>query len=310
MDRWCSWQPQGQTFWQILSQWVWNWRLRAGWQSQSPLDVRRTLWSPAVENSVAQPAEEIAVSPDELQTLKTSIEAPQVSVDESALPRSALAPSPQHGPITLPPVNRRHQLTDKTFKIIDECSIECPAGHRMEPQESRHDEWGDLQILFGVKATTCRDCSLMSQCHAKHSKNTQGRRLTVTRNRLPSPPQSPDQADIVIQAKGRPSPSLGTEPLLWIDLPATALRRQLKGNLERQQLDIQSMATLAASADPAQTLFTRHQRAHRRLSWKQRLNRNRLRGKQTICWKVQLFGISPTLAQFLKCTSSNASEPL
>ena len=306
-DRWCSWHPQGQTFWQILSQWVWNWRLRAGWQSQSPLDVRRTLWSPAVETSVAQPAEEIALSPNERQTLKTSIEAPQVSVDESASPLSALAPSPQYGPITLPPVNRRHQLTGKAFKIIDECSIECPAGHRMEPQESGHDEWGNLQILFGVKATTCRDCSLMSQCHAKHSKNTRGRRLTVTRARLPSPPQRPDQTDIVVQAKARPSPSLGTKPLLWIDLPATALRRQFKGNLERQQLDIQSMATPAASA---QTLFTRHQRAHRRLSWKQRLNRNRLQGKQTIGWKVQLFGISPTLAQFLKCTNSNASEPL
>ena len=168
-------------------------------------------------------------------------------------------------------------------------------------------QWGDLQILFGVKATTCCDCPLISQCHAKHSKNTQGRRLTVTRARLPSSPQSPDQADIVVQAKGRPSPSLGTEPLLWIDLPAMTLRRQLKGNFERQQLDIQSIATPAVLV---QTLFTRHQRAHRRLSWKQRLNRNRLRGRQTIHWKVQLFGISPALAQFLKYTSSNASEPL
>ena len=309
-DRWCSWHSQGQTFWQILSQWVWNWRLRAGWQSQSPLDVRHTLWSPAVGTGLAQPTEETTVSPDEPPTLKTSGEAPQVSVHESALPPSAIDPSPQYGPITLPPVNRRHQLTGKAFKIIDECSIECPAGHRMEPQESGHDPWGDLQILFGVKASTCRDCPLMSQCHAKHSKNTRGRRLTVTRARLPSPPQSPDQTNIVVQAKIRQSPTLGTKPLLWIDLPATALRRQFKGNLERQQLDIQAVATPAATAHPAQALVTRHQRAHRRLSWKQRLDRNRLPGKQTICWKVQLFGISPTLAQFLKCTSSNASEPL
>jgi hypothetical protein len=48
-DRWCSWQPEGQSFWQILSQWVWNWRIRAGWQSQSTLEVRQTLWSPALE---------------------------------------------------------------------------------------------------------------------------------------------------------------------------------------------------------------------------------------------------------------------
>lgn len=29
-DRWCSHTPNGQEFWQILSQWVWNLRLELG----------------------------------------------------------------------------------------------------------------------------------------------------------------------------------------------------------------------------------------------------------------------------------------
>ncbi|MBI4780872.1 MAG: hypothetical protein HY785_06060 [Oscillatoriophycideae cyanobacterium NC_groundwater_1537_Pr4_S-0.65um_50_18] len=52
-DRWCSWHPDGQEFWQILSQWVWNWRLWAGF-AHHPQAVRQTIWAPAeTELSVA-----------------------------------------------------------------------------------------------------------------------------------------------------------------------------------------------------------------------------------------------------------------
>jgi hypothetical protein len=38
-DRWCSWHPEGQEFWQILSQWVWNWRLWVGLAYHPPMEV-------------------------------------------------------------------------------------------------------------------------------------------------------------------------------------------------------------------------------------------------------------------------------
>lgn len=56
-------------------------------------------------------------------------------------------------------------------------------------------------------------------------------------------------------------------------------------------------------------LVTRHQRAHRRLSWEQRLKRNQLRN-ESICLKVQLFGISSSLAQFLKHAQDKDSRRL
>ena len=311
-DRWCSWQPQGQTFWQILSQWVWNWRLRAGWQSQSPLDVRQTLWSPAVEPQVSQSVEDIASTTDAPQTPTAPVGETQASADKTSPSDSALVPSPQYGPMTLPPAwgRRSRKLAGETFKIIDDSSVECPAGHLMERQESRHNTLGDIQILFGVKATICRHCPLIEQCHSEHSKNTRGRRLTVTRALLPTPPKLVDGPAIVVQSQEKFRPPLGTEALIWIDLPATAFRRHLKSNLERQKLEIQTVSAQATSISSAQKRLTRHQRAHRRLSWNQRLKRNRLKGRQTIYWKVQLFGISPSLAQFMKRTHINASEPL
>ncbi len=43
MDRWCSWSASGQEFWQILSQWVWNWRVWMGWQQAETPPVRQTM---------------------------------------------------------------------------------------------------------------------------------------------------------------------------------------------------------------------------------------------------------------------------
>lgn len=45
-DRWCSGHPPGQEAWQLLSQGVWNLRLRLGYAAVAP-PLRRTQWAPA-----------------------------------------------------------------------------------------------------------------------------------------------------------------------------------------------------------------------------------------------------------------------
>lgn len=45
-DRWCSHRPNGQAFWQILCQWVWNLRLELG-QKLSPCELRTTEFAKA-----------------------------------------------------------------------------------------------------------------------------------------------------------------------------------------------------------------------------------------------------------------------
>jgi hypothetical protein len=49
-DRWCSWQAQGQEFWQILGQWSWNWRLWMGWHQQEQPRIRQTIWAEGEES--------------------------------------------------------------------------------------------------------------------------------------------------------------------------------------------------------------------------------------------------------------------
>src|SRR5438132_10184091 len=60
-DRWCSHTPCGQEFWQILSQWVWNWRLELG-QRLSATQMRTTEFAPAFEASSAPVTEPVPVT--------------------------------------------------------------------------------------------------------------------------------------------------------------------------------------------------------------------------------------------------------
>jgi hypothetical protein len=80
----------------------------------------------------------------------------------------------------------RHKYSGKDFKIIDDEVIECPAGHQMDRQEVRYNRVGDMQLVFGIKATICRICPVIQHCHADRSANTRGRRILVTRAKLPS----------------------------------------------------------------------------------------------------------------------------
>lgn len=289
-DRWCSWQPQGQSFWQILSQWVWNWRIQAGWQSQATLEVRQTLWSPALGTAST---DDVSVSP--------MLAAPSPLVEPS------MAPPPKYGAMTVAPGwgQSRHKYSGKDFQVIGDEAIECPAGHRMDRQELRYNRVGDMQMVFGIKPTICRDCPLIRHCHADRSSNTRGRRILVTRVKLPTPPPLAEIPDIVVR-QNPTTRTMGTQAIVWTDIPATQFRRQLQCNLERNQIEIAATSVNGLTV-PARQLLTRHQRAHRRLSWEQRLKRNQLQ-VNTIHWQVHLFGISSGLAQFLKYPQDKNSE--
>ena len=194
----------------------------------------------------------------------------------------------------------RHKFAGDDFKIIDDSEVRCPAGHPMERQEIRYNAYGDRQMIFGIKAATCRSCPFIQQCHSKHSKNTRGRRVAVTRKRLSAPQDSSEHPMLVVQPRAPLNAIPGCEAILWTDLPATTYRRHLQFALTHNRIEIEPLASQTAGAPPTQPLLTRHQRAHRRWSWKQRLRRNQLRQPQMLQWKVQLFGLSPALTQFLK----------
>jgi hypothetical protein len=108
-DRRCSWQAQGQSFWQILNQWVWNWRIRAG-SAQSPeFCMRQTEWSPALPENTCEGAGQ-----------------PEAHQPELPAPQQSQRSIPRYGAMTVSDgwAKSRHKYADKDFKVIEDEFVE------------------------------------------------------------------------------------------------------------------------------------------------------------------------------------------
>lgn len=285
-DRWCSWHPDGQEFWQILSQWVWNWRLWAGF-AHHPQAVRQTIWAPAgTELSVAAP--------------------PTPPIDEPLVLSQGQTPCPPADASDYSPMQvagswarSRGKFSGADFKLLDERTLQCPAGHSMYRREVRQNRLGDLLILFGINPRTCQQCPLKSQCLADGSKGSGGRRITVIRKKLLGVPPE-------VQPLAQPHPVLENPvtphsplPVLWLDFPATRLRRDLTHRLRQHQIVIEPACVTLALPPSKSPLMTRDQRAHRRLTWVQRWKRN-TSTDAVPHWEVKLFGLSSAVLDWLR----------
>ncbi|MBD2309071.1 hypothetical protein H6G17_26770 [Chroococcidiopsis sp. FACHB-1243] len=292
-DRWCSWQAQGQSFWQILNQWVWNWRIRAGAAQSPELCARQTEWSPA------------------LSEIRSEIAAAPVEKAQPALPvaHQSDRSTPRYGAMTVAEGwgKSRHKYGGKDFKVIEDQFIECPEGHRMGRREIRYTRRGDMQMLFSVNSRICASCPVKHHCLSDDSKGTNGRRISVMRAKLPPVPTVALEPEITVIAQAPIQTVQGTQALIWTDVPATQLRREIRQHLRRHQTRIQSSYSNTRLIRPIASYLTRSQRAHRRLSWAERLKRNAL-SSQDFQVSVQLFGISPKLVDFLNCLSKKRSE--
>jgi hypothetical protein len=104
---------------------------------------------------------------------------------------------------------------------------------------------------------------------------------------------------------------LRARALQWGDVGGRRLRRDLVAQLRRQQVTITrpvaGPAVPTSGAEPR--LWTRAERAHRRLSWASRLARN-ARAADTPGYSVTLYGIAPPLAAYLGVPSVPAPETL
>lgn len=295
-DRWCSWHPQGQEFWQLLSQWVWNWRLWAG-NAHQPQALRNTIWSPASPENF---------TPQENPTLTD--EPLKLSSDSGQKPDSIIE-AVEYGPMQVSQgwARSRNKFSGEDFTLINERALQCPASNIMYRREIRYNRYGDQLILFGINPRTCQQCPLKSQCLADGSKGTGGRRITVIRKKLSHPAEessdhsSPQPVAQSQPLQEKPSTTPVTqpkEPVLWLDFPTTRLRRELSYQLAKQQLVIEPINVTTTINQPSPQFLTRDQRAHRRLSWIQRWERNSIVDTQAR-WRVTLFGISSTVLDWL-----------
>ena len=108
----------------------------------------------------------------------------------------------------------RHKYGGEDFKVIDDETLQCPDREVMYRQEIRYNWQWDMQMLFGLKPSIRQACSVKIHCLAEGSKATRGRRVSVTRRRLPPSPAIAAQPEIVVLEGHIQVAVIGTEPII------------------------------------------------------------------------------------------------
>jgi hypothetical protein len=145
--------------------------------------------------------------------------------------------------------------------------------------------------------SSCRSCALRAQCLRGEPTETLRRKVSVVVGRTPAP-SSPAPAPA---PPPMPVP-VGIEPLLWRDWGRRAGRRAWMRGLRRQQVTLHLLPTPPPAQSRGSPMLSRAQRAHRRLSWAERLTRNASRAASPRV-RLHLSGIPAALAQVLGLTS-------
>ena len=210
-----------------------------------------------------------------------------------ALPPPPAPPPPSATPTPAPVVYGPPQwarpaqmggFPSEVFQPQPDGTLRCPADQPLYPQERRPERNGSLRVLYAARIAHCRACDLRTQCQGYGVDTRKPRRVSAVLWPLdPQPTLSLEP----------PSCTAGL-PLLWRDWPRSRLRRDWLALLRSQTVRLRPLPF--PPEPPPRTTLSRPQRAHWRLSWAERLQRNAARAPTV---RIRLFGIPPALAHFL-----------
>jgi hypothetical protein len=281
-DRWVSRTPFGQECFQTLAPWLWKLRLERG-QHLAPTAVRTTECAPAhVGSPVAlrEPAASVISGPAQWATRSCT----------GGFPGSA-------------------------FPLHPDGSLRCPADRPLSAYERRPEHDGSLPIVSAGRIGFCRRCSLREPCH-EHPSTTTPRRVSAVVWPVPADPLAtpPPPASPAI-------PLPASSPLFWREWPRRSLRRRVFPLMRRDTATFswESASLQASLGEPEETIFTREQRAHSRLSWPLRLARNArptdaprltvlLHGLPARFFET--FGVPAQAAASRSCSPSRTASPI
>jgi hypothetical protein len=259
----------------------------------APSDARATdaVPTPATSSDTAStPATPSAMVPAPATPSATvpAPAAPSATVATPATP-SATMPAPAAPTAPLPA-----RFTPADFLLGPDGIVRCPQGVALRAIGSQRHGHGQ-SVRFQAPVQECRACPIATRCWRSTPKAVHGRRVNLPACSRPSPPL-PTAASRhgLVAPQGPPSPPhgealastplaapphpvaavTGPGPVLWRDLPATALRRYVSAHLLQHQVDLLVLSPPAQPSPPPWQ--TRAQRAHRRLSYEQRRQRNAL----------------------------------
>jgi hypothetical protein len=330
-DRFCSQNQSGQEFWQLLAQWVWNARIRIGFVAQSPA-LRQTLWAEAISIDKGAIAPEIErnieiefkdinngngmeiekdnfiSSVEQTNSLKTD---KAIESKKSALTQEEI----DSGKIKMaqPPKEDLSKFSASQFILQPDGRLLCPANKYLRA-DYRSKESNFLRVVYQAKASDCKVCSLIKDCKLSHNRN-RGRRVSLLLP-LPQALPEPETARSQITQNSDESKSIkvierafGKEALYWFDLPSSSLRNFLPALLRSQLLEIKPPSKFDNEVGEGvvkSPILSRHQRAHRRLSWALRLKRN-CSPPLSSPWSFFIYGLPDKVSAYLSNISSLAA---
>lgn len=155
-------------------------------------------------------------------------------------------------------------------------TLRCPAQQTLVVHERRREADGSLRVVYAASIRSCRPCPLREQCQWLGSATAKPRQVSVLLHPL----------------------AVGSAPLLWRDWSRRRHRRACRDLLRQQRLEVRVEEARSPGLTFAKLIFSRAQRAHARLSWEDRLERNE-RTSTSGRVHLTLFGVPESFATWL-----------
>jgi hypothetical protein len=197
---------------------------------------------------------------------------PEPGKPAAASPPSSPPPSGYAPPATATSW-KTGRFTGADFPLQPDGTLQCPADHHLLAHERRREADGSLRVVYAASIRSCRPCPLREQCQWQGGATNKTRQVSVLLHPLVA----------------------GPAPLLWRDWSRREHRRACIHLLRHQRVEISRPPALPLAAPVHEPILSRAQRAHTRLSWKERLARNAASASSAL--SVHLFGVPETFAE-------------
>ncbi len=196
----------------------------------------------------------------------------------------------EYGPLEWPQHEGRAKGGFKAdaFTLREDGRLQCPAGKLLWHSETRQETLSTQRLIYVAADSDCAACSLRASYTRQSASGKRGRRVSARRRRLPSLTTL--------------SSALGAEAIRWNDVAGRRLRRSWMRHWRSQAVTIVPLP-LVAQPPPRPP---RAERAHRRLSWEERRQRN-ARGRIPAV-QIAVAGVSPKVASVMGYREEEKSE--
>jgi hypothetical protein len=177
---------------------------------------------------------------------------------------------------------RGGRLGAEVFALQDDGRLRCPHGVELWLSETRQENAFTQRLVFVARDADCAPCPLRVACLGRTASGTRGRRVSAVRHRR------------ITEVVLHPRPLVAEAAIRWNDVAGRQVRRSWMTHWRQQTV---TLAALPASLSPP-ARPPRAARAHRRLSWPERLGRN-ARGPLLVT-SIQVTGVAQPILDLLQ----------